>query len=106
MSWTKDPVTNAEWQAVIDRDKQCIAPLLDPDAGPCRDRWGRVVPATSLRAATVDHVPPYPGAPRISTRRWMARICWGHGVHGHWETAHRDAERAHLEQSYPEPEAT
>ena len=100
MSWTKDPVTNSEWQAVIDRDKQCIA-SLDPDAGPCRDRWGRVVPATSLRAATVDHVPPFPGAPRISTRRWMVRICWGHGVHGHWETAHRDAERGYLSSKYP-----
>ena len=106
MSWTKDPVTNAEWQAVIDRDKQCIAPLLDPNAGLCRDRWGQPVLATSLRAATVDHVPPSAGAPRISTRRWMVWICWGHGVHEHWETAHRDLERAHLERSYPEPEAT
>ena len=29
---------------VLDRDKGCVAPLIDKDAGPCHDKWGERFP--------------------------------------------------------------
>ena len=100
MPWTKDPVRPSDRAEVFERDGQCIAPLVDPNAGPCQSRWGRTCNANDRRAFTLDHVPPAPGSTRVSRPRWMVTLCWGHGVITHWETAHRADERDYLRRIY------
>jgi hypothetical protein len=108
MALVKDPVRPADRAEVYRRDGGCIAPLLDQHVEPCRDQSGREVPRTFVKAFTLDHVPPEPGATRISTPRWMVTACWGHGVHNGpggsvWVTANRDLERIWLWHWYDAP---
>lgn len=121
MALVKDPVKVSDRMLVYRRDKGCIAPRLDPNAGPCRTRWGRPVSLETqytlifgsgfqhrkMRAETLtlDHVPRFLGSKRISTPRWMVTACWGHGVSNGpggtvWVTAHRDLERKWLADHY------
>lgn len=41
---------------VLARDGGCVAPLLDPDAGPCRNRWGYVTPLPQEWDLEMDYV--------------------------------------------------
>lgn len=121
MALVKDPVTVSARMQVYQRDGGCIAPRLDPNAGPCHNRWGRFVSveaqlmiiwangfhARRARAETLtlDHVPRFHGSKRISTPRWMVTACWGHGVNNSpggsvWVTGHRDLERKYLADHY------
>jgi len=102
VGWTKDATRTEVREEVFARDGRCIAGLVDPEAGPCKTKWGVVVPPglryyRGREVWTVDHVPRFAGSTRISSRRWMVTLCWGH--HGHpsyWETAHRNEERKYL----------
>lgn len=102
MPFVKDPVRPADREEVYRRDGGCIAPLVDPNAGPCRTRWGRVCDRTYRQAFTLDHVPPSAGGTRVSRPRWMVTVCWGHHVITHWATSHRPAEREYLRKKYPD----
>lgn len=37
------------------RDGGCLAPLVDPQAGPCYDTWGRLMPRTAMERCERDH---------------------------------------------------
>jgi hypothetical protein len=41
--------------AVTRRDGGCVAPLLDPKAGPCYDRWGQLMARTEIAKCEIDH---------------------------------------------------
>jgi hypothetical protein len=98
---------------VLHLDRGCVAPVIDPEAGPCYDEWGRPLPSPP--------VPGYilPGAMELLEMdyvRWGAHgkrhelvedhviLCPGHhrgcGPWGgyQWATANRPAERAYLDQ--------
>ena len=108
MAWVKDPLPPGLWDTVFARDGGCIAPLVDPNSGPCKSKWGRIIPRTCRRnqtngRMTLDHVPPTGGAPRVSSERWSVILCWGHHAYpSYWETSHRDLERKWLSDHYPE----
>lgn len=86
---------------VMLRDHGCVAPRLDPDAGPCADRWGQPLQhpldlemdyirrgATGLRHVLAsDHV------------ALCARHHRGAGTTGGyvWGTAHRELLRGYLD---------
>lgn len=90
---------------------RCVAPLIDPDAGPCRDFNGYVIarlgPMRPDGELTVEHVTP--GYGRLGRRAdnvlsEMTTLCWGHhqghGVTGSggsiWALAHKDDLRTWL----------
>jgi len=102
----RDPVTPAIREAVLRRDGyRCMAPVLDENAGPCHDQWGREVRPGAINALTVDHV----GEGRMgkaakSDADHLVALCWGHhlgsGEHGFggsiWATSHRPELREYL----------
>ena len=53
---TRDVVTPEVAEAVLARDHGCVAPRIDPMAGPCRDRWGVLVSPSDRRALELDHI--------------------------------------------------
>jgi hypothetical protein len=81
----KDPVTRDMARAVLDRDGGCVAPRLDPDAGPCHG-----VP-------TIDHVKDQPmmGKRAPSDMAHLVTLCEHHHLDG-WATSHRPLLRAYL----------
>ena len=84
----KDPVTPELRQAVLERDRGCIAHLrlgLDP-TGPC---YGRL---------TLDHVRDQPmmGKRAPSDMAHLVTLCEHHHLDG-WATSHRPELRAYLE---------
>jgi hypothetical protein len=120
---TPDPVTAHPGlhQAVMDRDRAamladavarlgptlgprsllgrvtCIAPLVDPAAGPCGGR------------STLDHVKDEPrlGRKPTSDPRHLVCVCSAHSEEGmkagrQWNTASRGLEREYLRSQYPE----
>lgn len=95
---TSDPVTPEVRRAVISRDGGCVAPLIDPDAGPCRDRWGHVRHRSVVPALTLDHVK---DAPRMGVRApsdpaHLVTLCAWHHLSTPWATSHRPELRAYL----------
>jgi hypothetical protein len=108
--------------AVFTRDEwTCLAPRLDPDAGPCRDREGHVITPIEMdfqkrsslarRVLTLQHV-------QINGRtendaQHLLTLCWGHHL-GNGEKGGRiwskqkepaQLQRDHLIKRYPELEA-
>lgn len=105
-----DPVTPEVRREVIRRDKrECMAPILDFNAGPCRDRWGQPISVLREEHITLDHVKDKPKFGEIEKRgpkrknRYRApsdpahliSLCWGHHLGG-WATAHRPVIREYL----------
>lgn len=90
----------SERRAILDRvfarDGGCVAPLIDPSSGPCRDRWGHERPRTLRSAMEFDHVRPEPGGfkPPFDPK-FLVTTCAGHH-HGGWSTSHRPELREYL----------
>lgn len=95
--------------AVIARDRRCMAGPLDPRSGLCYDKWGReVFPwATMFNGLEVDRVrdrPTMGKAPEHGDPDHMVALCPGHHrgtgpQNGYiWATANRPLLRAYLER--------
>jgi hypothetical protein len=92
--------------AVFLRDGACLAPRLDPDAGPCRDKWGhRLHGAASYLSPEVGEAD-YVRRDALAARHVLPEdcvwLCPGHhrgtgATAGYvWATAHRDELVAYL----------
>ena len=99
--------------AVFERDKQCVASILDP-THVCRDKWGYTHKPNILRLLTLDHVLDVPqiGAPvkkRGPERKHRYRapsdvehlvaVCWAAHIAQGWSTGHREEIRAYLKRA-------
>lgn len=76
-----------EYEAVLERDRSCVAPRVDPSIDDCAGRLTR------------EHVRPgggAMGARRVTDRRWMVILCAHHHLDG-WATAHKPELRVFLE---------
>lgn len=78
-------------------DGGCVAPRIDPHAGPCSGRL------------TLEHVRPNAamGAPKVHEIRWLATLCQGHTEPGMkagrvWNLSHKPELRAYLRQRMEE----
>jgi hypothetical protein len=61
---------------VIHRDGgRCVAPLIDPDAGPCYDRWGDPPKPYDVE---IDYIERGASAPRHVLASDHASLCAGH----------------------------
>lgn len=86
---------------VIQRDGQCMAPVLDPEAGPCRNGWGQVGPV-KIYELEADYVRFRAHGKRHELPIDHVALCPGHhrgtgAQGGHiWATSHREMERAYL----------
>jgi hypothetical protein len=97
-----DPVTPHLRATVLDRDRRCVAILLDPGAGFCHDMWGNMRSPYDRKNLTLDHVQEDYGrmgkrAP--SDSKHLVTLCWGHheGPRA-WATSHRPLLREYLSQ--------
>lgn len=94
-----DPAVRA---AVLLRDGGCVAPLLDPDAGPCYDQWG-YPPRFALQDVEADYVRRGATGQRHELARDHVTLCPGHHrgmgpTEGHvWATANRPLLRSYLD---------
>lgn len=97
------------WERVYQRDEgRCVAPLLDPTAGPCTDHWGNPIRKNSLRqyprqTLTFAHIKMAPGGPRVDDERHGVMACWGHHVFGSMWITSKPAlgkVRAYLRRKY------
>jgi hypothetical protein len=89
-------------QQVLERDHLvCLAPVLDPDAGSCRDRFGNVGWEVPVEELELDHV----GEMRMGRAAptdidHLVTLCpWHHrGLKAgrNWATSHRPMLRAYL----------
>jgi hypothetical protein len=94
----RDPVTPAIREAVLLRDRRCVASVLEPGHW-CRDRWGRDHRTDDLDKMTLDHV--QEGYGRMGVRApsdpaHLVTLCWGAHLLTHWATSHRPALRDYL----------
>ena len=88
------------------RDIGCVAARLDPDCGPCRDRWGEVMSNAPTFLALSDGEMDYVRRGSRGARHVLACdhcwLCAGHHrgtgkSNGHvWATAHRAELAAYL----------
>jgi hypothetical protein len=86
-------VTPATHRYVLDRDRYCIAALLD-GSHVCRDQWGaRQLPTERL---TVEHVREDAGGARYDDPEHLVAMCHSGNAHEHWGSANRDLCRAYL----------
>lgn len=90
MGRRRDPVSPDLRIAVFTRDGDCVAPRLDPDAGPCRG------------PLTADHVKDEPrmGVRAPSDAAHLVTLCEGHHLDtragANWATSHRPELREYL----------
>lgn len=88
---------------VIGRDGGCVARRIDPDAGPCRDKWGHTVDYLPTDALEADYVRLRSKAGRHVLPGDHVALCPGHhrgtgSQQGYvWATSHRAEERAYLD---------
>jgi len=96
--------------AVIARDGGCVAPVLDPDAGHCGDRWGQYQGPLAGEQLEVDRIRPAATmgkAPSHEDPTHMVAVCPRHhrgmGDTGGkvWATSHRDLIRDYLRRLHP-----
>jgi hypothetical protein len=97
--------------AVFLRDMGCVAPRIDPDAGPCRDVWGMKAPAHPLAGMELDYVRRGSSDRHHVSERDHVTLCPGHHrgtgaqAGATWATSHREELRAYLDRFYgPEGE--
>jgi len=98
-----------EWtRAVVSgRDVGCVARKVDPDAGPCYDRWGKVLPLAynelKWDQGEMDYVRLGAHGPRHALPEDHVWLCPGHhrgtgpSAGYVWATSHRREERDYLE---------
>jgi hypothetical protein len=82
----RDPITPEVREAVLRRDRDCVAPLLGA-TDPCRGRL------------TLDHVKDAPmmGRRAPSDPAHLVTLCWHHHLDG-WATSHRPELRQYLKE--------
>ena len=85
---TRDPVTPELRIAIFERDRGCVAPIVDYFCDPCAGRL------------TCDHV--QSGYGRMGKRApsdpaHLVAVCWHHHLDG-WATSHRPELREYLER--------
>lgn len=89
-------------QAVIFRDGQCVAPVLDPKAGACYDRWGKIL-SVGAPEFEMDYVRRGAQGNRHELVEDHVTGCAGHhrgsGPNGgaQWNTSHRELLREYLD---------
>lgn len=89
---------------VMRLDGRCVAPLVDPEAGPCYDQWGEPLVARGTEGLEADYVRHGAHGPRHALARDHVAVCPGHhrgtGPQGgrQWATAHRADLREYLER--------
>jgi hypothetical protein len=94
--------------AVYRRNQRCEAGLIDPNAGPCYDRWGAHIISTRVgwTQGEMDYVRLETHAGRHEDPRDHIWVCPGHhrgtgpSAGYQWATAHRREERDWLEDQY------
>jgi len=93
---------------VIARDEGCVAPMLDPDAGLCFDRWGmRFSLGLRSRDLEIDYIH-HPALKRHVDPEAHVAVCPGHhrgtgpNRGRQWATSHREAIRKYLSRLYPQ----
>jgi hypothetical protein len=97
MTYRRDRVSPETAKAVFEIDGKCIAPKVDPDAGPCSDK------------STLDHVHDEHGVGkrRAPSDIWhLVAVCEGHSERGAkaghiWNVSHRELERQWLMEHRP-----
>lgn len=94
-------------RAVLLRDGDCMARSIDPEAGPCYDRWGNAIPGrVPLDDLEADFVRRGALGARHERPEDHVALCPGHhrgagpsrGIQ--WATAHRDEMRRWLDGRY------
>ena len=83
----KDPVTPEMYRMVMNRDRECVAPQLDPfQSGTCSGRL------------TLDHVRDFAmmGKRAPSDMRHLVVLCEEHHLYSGWATSHRGILREYL----------
>jgi hypothetical protein len=91
-------------EAVILRDGRCMAPVLDPDAGPCHDQWGYAPRFLHLHELEADYVRRGAIGGRHELPADHVALCPGHHrgtgpSGGHvWATSHREEMREYLDR--------
>lgn len=94
--------------ATYDRFRQCEAPIIDPDAGPCYDRWGKQIDPKKVNwdKGEMDYVRLDSHGPRHTLPEDHVWVCPGHhrgtgpSAGYQWATSHRREERDWLEKFY------
>jgi len=97
---------------VLERDRfRCVAPVLDDNAGQCRDRFGRPTWEVPVEELELDHVRPDPmiGKEPPSEPQFLVTLCgWHHrGLASgrNWATRNRPMLREYLRgKAGPEPQ--
>lgn len=86
------PAERAVYLAVEVRDQGCVAPRLDPAAGPCSGRLTR------------QHVKDGPGGPRVTDEAHLVMLCEHHHIWSGWATSKPGLalQRAYLAGLHPE----
>ena len=87
------------------RDISCIAPRLDPDCGPCRDRWGNEMSNAPTFLALDDGEMDFVRRGATGKRHELASDhCWlcafhhvGTAAGRNWATSHRAEMRRYLD---------
>jgi hypothetical protein len=97
-------------EALWQRDRGCVAPLIDRRAGPCRDMFGNFIPRSARRFLTRDHVRPdevYAGAGGFGKRpadrlEHLCLVCPWHHQYGNppWAETHRPEMRDYLRRKH------
>jgi len=92
---------------VAGRDVGCVAPKIDPHAGPCYDRWGKHLPLAHNELKWDDGEMDYVRLEAIGPRHMLPEdhvwLCPGHhrgtgpSAGYQWATSHRREEREYLE---------
>ena len=90
---------------VYARDARCVARTIDPQAGPCYDRWGKhLLPEeVGWEEGEMDYVRLGATAPRHVFEGDHVWLCPGHhrgtgpSAGYQWATSHRREEREYLE---------
>ena len=91
---------------VFARDKGCVAPVIDPDAGLCYDQWGKHISANTLPEMEMDYVRFRSHGAHHELPKDHVTVCPGHhrgagpSAGYQWATHHRADERAYLEAHY------
>jgi hypothetical protein len=70
--------------AVLRRDRQCLAAMLDRSHWPCRDKWGETHAADDMGKLTIEHVRTDPGGARRSDELHLVALCHHANAVDHW----------------------
>lgn len=115
---TREKVSLTTVEEVTSRDGfRCVAPVVDPESGPCHDRWGQDIERWPVRRMdrnllTIAHVKDGDaqsmGKRAPSDANHLVLLCWGHHEgagerRGHcWGTKREGLEalRAYLGRSH------